>query len=43
MKINISEEELIALLSLAFIHGKNDFPEKQFKVLRERWIEKVKK
>ena len=42
MKINIREEELKALLSLAFVHGKNDFRDREFKVVRDRWIEKVK-
>ena len=42
MKIDMREEELIALLTLAFVHGKNDFPDKHFQVLRKEWIKKLK-
>ena len=42
MKINIREEELKALLTLAFVHGKNDFPDKQIEILCNKWIEDLK-
>ena len=42
MKINIREEELKALLNLAFVHGKNDFPDKQATQNINKWVEDLK-
>ena len=42
MKINIEETKLKKLLLLSFIHGKNDFPDKQIEILCNKWIEDLK-